>query len=219
MKTYAPDQQIRSIIVGMGGVTRSMLRSLNAKPWHEIAAVVDISPDALARAADDYALPQSALFSDLDAALQAASADVALINTPSELHFAQAAAALKAGISPLVAKPLTNRYSDSVALVNMAREKNLRLCVGQQMRYFRHYQVVAEFVATGALGSIEQVFFLQCQAAPSSAQSGGIRAARALGNDLPPPGLPGRPRCPICSRKRLSAMALCQVGRSMTAPA
>ena len=163
MQELSPDQTIRSIVVGMGGVTRSMLRSLTAQPWHEIAAVVDISPAALARAADDYRLPPSALYRDLDAALRDAPADVALINTPSELHYAQAAAALHAGVSPLVAKPLTNRYEDSLALVELARQKQLRLSVGQQMRYFRHYQVVAEFVATGALGSIEQIFFFNAK--------------------------------------------------------
>ena len=100
-------ETIRSIIVGIGGVTRSMLRSLAQKPWHEIAAVVDISQDALTRAADDYGLSESALYGDLDAALQMTDADVAIINTPSELHYSQARAALLAGLSPLVAKPMT----------------------------------------------------------------------------------------------------------------
>ncbi len=163
MKDISPDQKIRSVIVGMGGVTRSMLRSLKEKPWHEIAAVVDISPAALARAAEDNGLPPAALYRDLDEALRATTADVALINTPSEYHYRQAVAALEAGVSPLVAKPLTNRFQASLAVVELARERNLRLSVGQQMRYFRHYQVVAEFVATGALGSIEQIFFFNAK--------------------------------------------------------
>ena len=156
-------ETIRSIIVGVGGVTRSMLRSLAQKPWHEIAAAVDTNPAALQRAADDYGLSESALHGDLDAALQKTDADVAIINTPSELHYSQARAALLAGLSPLVAKPMTNQYADSVALVGLAAQNDLRLCVGQQMRYFRHYQVVAEFVASGELGSIEQVFFFNAK--------------------------------------------------------
>ena len=36
---------IRSIIVGMGGISRSMLRVLAEKDWHEIAAVVDVRED------------------------------------------------------------------------------------------------------------------------------------------------------------------------------
>ncbi len=159
----AAAETIRSIIVGAGGVTRSMLRSLTQKPWHEIAAVVDTSPAALQRMADEYGLPESALFSDLDAAIQQTKAEVALINTPSELHHSQTKAALSGRLSPLVAKPLTNNYADSCALVDLAAENDLRLCVGQQMRYFRHYQVVAEFVASGELGSIEQIFFFNAK--------------------------------------------------------
>ncbi|MCY4146413.1 MAG: Gfo/Idh/MocA family oxidoreductase [Chloroflexi bacterium] len=154
---------IRSIIVGAGGVTRSMLRSLTQKPWHEIAAVVDTNPAALQRAADEYGLPESALFNDLDVAIQQIPADVALINTPSELHHSQTKTALLGGLSPLVAKPLTNNYADSCALVDLAAENGLRLCVGQQMRYFRHYQVVGEFVASGEMGSIEQIFFFNAK--------------------------------------------------------
>ena len=156
-------ETIRSIIVGMGGVTRSMLRWLTQKPWHEIAAAVDTNPAALQRAADDYGLSGSALHGDLDAALQKTDADVAIINTPSELHYSQARAALLAGLSPLVAKPMTIQYADSVALVGLAAQNDLRLCGGQQMRYFRHYQVVAEFVASGELGSIEQIFFFNAK--------------------------------------------------------
>ena len=156
-------EPIRSIVVGMGGLTRSMLRSLTQKPWQEIAAVVDINPAALQRAADAYGLPEAALFRDLGAALQQTDADVALINTPSELHYSQAKAALLAGLSPLVAKPLTNNHANSCALVDLAAQQRLRLCVGQQMRYFRHYQVVAEFVAAGELGSIEQIFFFNAK--------------------------------------------------------
>ncbi len=160
---HTVESPIRSIIVGAGGVTRSMLRSLTQKPWHEIAAMVDTSPAALQRAADEYGLPATALFSDLDAAIRQTKAEVALINTPSELHHSQTKAALSGKLSPLVAKPLTNNFADSCALVDLAAEQGLRLCVGQQMRYFRHYQVVAEFVASGELGSIEQVFFFNAK--------------------------------------------------------
>ena len=38
---------IRSIIVGAGGISRTMLRALAEKDWHEAVAVVDVNPDAL----------------------------------------------------------------------------------------------------------------------------------------------------------------------------
>ncbi len=150
---------LRSIIIGMGGISRSMLRHLADKPWHEVAAVVDVNPEALAASG----LPASAQFSDLDRALKETEADVALINTPSEWHYQQTAAVLRAGISPLAAKPLTNDFAQSQALVALANERGVKLGVGQQMRYFRHFLTVAEFVASGALGRVEQIFFFNAK--------------------------------------------------------
>ena len=157
-----PDK-IRSIIIGMGGITRTMLRSLREKDWHEIAAVVDISDAALARAQQDLSLPADALFTDLDRALAETAADVALINTPSEWHYPQTEAALCAGLSPLVAKPLSNNFAHSQALVALAAERGIKLAVGQQMRYFRHYLTAAEFVRGGALGDVEQIYFFNAK--------------------------------------------------------
>ena len=88
---------IRSIIVGMGGISRTMLRALGEKDWHEVAAIVDVNEDALGRAGADLSLPDSARFTDLDRAFAEASADAALINTPSEWHYPQTDAALRAG--------------------------------------------------------------------------------------------------------------------------
>ena len=152
-------EKIRSIIVGMGGISRSMLRVLAEKSWYEVAAVVDVNEAALAVAN----LPDSAKFTDLERALQETKADVALINTPSEWHYAGTEAALRAGLSPLVAKPLTNNFADSQALVALAEQRGIKLAVGQQMRYFRHYLTVADFVASGELGDIEQIFFFNAK--------------------------------------------------------
>ena len=150
---------IRSIIIGMGGISRSMLRHLAEKPWHELVAVVDVDAQALAASG----LPPSAQFTSLEQALEATKADAALINTPSEWHYSQADAVMRAGLRPLVAKPLSNDFADSLALVELAAERDIKLAVGQQMRYFRHYLTVAEFVATGALGRVEQIFFFNAK--------------------------------------------------------
>jgi predicted dehydrogenase len=99
----------------------------------------------------------------LDRALASVEADVAIINTPSELHFAQAQAALKAGKHVLVAKPVTNDFAQVVELVELAESVRRSLCVGQQMRYNRHYSTVAGYVGTGALGSVEMMNFLNAK--------------------------------------------------------
>jgi predicted dehydrogenase len=154
---------LRSIIVGMGGISGTMLRFLGQSAWYRTAAVVDIRPQALAAAQQSYDLDESALFTDLDRALATTEADVVLINTPSELHYVQCKAALEAGRHVLVAKPITNDFAQAVALVELAEAQGRALCVGQQMRYNRHYTTVRRYLATGALGHAELVNFLNAK--------------------------------------------------------
>jgi predicted dehydrogenase len=154
---------VRAIVVGMGGISGTMLKFLGQQPWYDTAAVVDIRPQALEAAKHTLELEDDALFTDLDRALAQADADAVIINTPSELHFAQAKAALKAGKHVLIAKPVTNDFQQALALVELGESVRRSVCVGQQMRYNRHYSTVRGYVATGALGSVEMMNFLNAK--------------------------------------------------------
>ena len=153
-------KKTRCIIIGLGGISLHEMPFLLKKEWYETAAIVDVRDESLAKARSLLSLPNSSLFKDLDEAYDKAEADVAIINTPSELHYGQAKAALEAGLNVLVAKPITNKYEEAVELVELAQEKKLNLSVNQQVRYNRHYQAVTRFVASGKLGHVEFVNFL-----------------------------------------------------------
>ncbi len=158
---------IRCVVVGWGAVSRHMLRAFEDKPWYETVAVVDTRPEALAQARETH--PQAAGYPDLAQALAGTPADVVIINTPSHLHFEQAVQALERGLHVLVAKPVTNDFDQAVQLVELAARQGVTLSVGQQMRYMRHYQALAHHVASGALGSVEAVNFLNAKPRPNPA--------------------------------------------------
>src|SRR5687767_12652914 len=152
--------RVRSLMVGMGGIAGHMLSSLQRKPWYETVAVVDVSDESLARARTFLpSLTPDAFYKSLDEALEKSGANVAFINTPSQLHYEQSRAALEAGLHVMVAKPITNNYEQAAELVKLAKSKNLTLCVGQQVRYNRHYRAVRRFLETGQLGSVEMINF------------------------------------------------------------
>lgn len=162
-------RKIRCLVVGMGGISKTMLRELTAKAWYETVGVVDVRDEALADAAARLHLPRTALFKDLDEALRASPADAVIVNTPSELHYAQSKAALEARRHVLVAKPVTNSYEQAVDLVDLAAAQGVTLSVGQQMRFNRHYTAVQRFVDGGGLGSVEAVFFQNSKPRPNPA--------------------------------------------------
>ena len=163
------DKKLRCIVVGMGFISQYMLKFLNQKPWYETAAVMDVRDEALAKARESLSLPEGRTFKSLDAALARTEADVAIISTPSELHFEQTQAALKAGLHVLVAKPVTNNYEQAVELVELAKAQRVTLSVGQQLRYNRHYTALREFLATGKLGSVEAAWFMNSKPRPNAA--------------------------------------------------
>jgi len=156
----------------MGGVSRAMLRVLETTPWHRCVGVVDTSEAALAAGGELTGLPGSALFGDLERALGEAQPDAVLVNTPSELHFDQTRRCLEAGCHTLAAKPVTNEFAQAVELVELARAQGLKHCVSQQIRYNRHYTALAEFVQSGALGSVEAAWFMNSKPRPDVANLG-----------------------------------------------
>jgi predicted dehydrogenase len=164
----------RCLIVGMGGISCHMFGILKTKPWFRVVGVVDVSDAGLAAAVDLAGLPQSALFKDLGRALAELQPDAVLINTPSELHFAQATQCMEAGCHVLVAKPVTNDFAQAVELVELAQGRGVTLSVGQQLRYNRHYTAVAEYVKSGALGSVEAAWFMNSKPRPNVGNLGNM---------------------------------------------
>ena len=164
--------KIRCLVVGMGGLSRLMHHALKTKPWYECVGVVDITDAGLAAGREAAGLPDSALFRGLGQALSELEPDAVLVNTPSELHFAQTKQCLEAGCHTLVAKPVTNDFAQAVELVALTKAKGLKHCVAQQIRYNRHYTALAEFVQSGALGSVEAAWFMNSKPRPNVANLG-----------------------------------------------
>lgn len=155
-----PQKKKRVLLVGYGLMGRAMSRHIAKAPWAEVAGVAE--PDASARqlAGQEHQLDTGMLHSSDATALKAVQPDIVCINTPSELHYAQATRALRSGCHVLVAKPVTSRFSQAVRLVELARQSRRKIVVGQQMRFNRHYSALRAFLATGELGKVESVQFL-----------------------------------------------------------
>lgn len=164
----------RCLIVGMGAISRKMHGVLKSKAWYQCAGVVDVSEAGLAAGQELAVLPESALFKDLGKALAEIGPDAVLVNTPSELHYAQAKQCIEAGCHTLVAKPVTNDFSQAVELVRLADSRGVKLCIAQQIRYNRHYSALADYVKSGVLGSVEAAWFMNSKPRPNVGNLGKI---------------------------------------------
>lgn len=173
---------IRVLIVGMGFISRHMYKFLEPRPWFECVGVVDVSSSGLGSGKELTGLPDSALFTDLQAALEAVEPAAVLVNTPAELHYDQAKTCLESGCHVLVAKPMATDFSEALDLVEIARANGVTICVAQQIRYNRHFTAVTEYVKSGALGSVEAAWFMNSKPRPDVANLGRMSQPTLLEN-------------------------------------
>ncbi len=173
---------IRVLILGMGFISGHMYKFLEPRPWFECAGVVDVSSAGLASGKKLAGLPDSALFIDLQTALEAIKPKAVLVNTPAELHYHQAKTCLEFGCHVLVAKPMATDFSQALDLVEIASTNGVTLCVAQQIRYNRHFTAVREYIKSGALGSIEGAWFMNSKPRPDVANLGRMSQPTLLEN-------------------------------------
>jgi len=128
----APSQPIRIGVVGVGAIGRNHARVLAALPGVELAAIWDANPEQLHQVAAQVGLPHAAT-SSLEGL--AARCDAATVATPTSTHLDIASQLLRAGLHVLVEKPIADKLSDALALVELAHQVGRILQVGHIERF------------------------------------------------------------------------------------
>ncbi len=80
--------------------------------------------------------------------------DAVIVATPVSSHFPMAEAALRAGKSVLVEKPLAMSRHDSLELIRLARDNRCVLMVGHTFEYSAPVRKIKQLLEGGALGDV-----------------------------------------------------------------
>ncbi len=149
----------RCIVVGCGGRggywTNNVLAQMTDRV--EVVALVDVQQEALAKGAETHGLPESALFGDAGAAMDAVEADFALISTPPWIHEDNVRSACEHGLSILMEKPVADTLDASVRIKKMVEQANRPCVIVQNYRYSPFMLAFREAVRTGGLGRLNYV--------------------------------------------------------------
>lgn len=121
---------VRTIVVGAGHLGTYHLEKVTADDQAELVGVVDIDPDARAKAAERFDVPAVATMADLNV-----DADAAIIAAPTRMHLELGKRALERGLHILVEKPITTTVADARQLVAHAERAGLVLQVGHSERF------------------------------------------------------------------------------------
>jgi 2-hydroxy-4-carboxymuconate semialdehyde hemiacetal dehydrogenase len=139
---------MRLCFVGYGSIAEEHAKAFRDLTDVELAWVVGRDPGSTAAFARAWGFPHWTL--DLDEAL-AGDVDGVVITSPSDLHAAQAEAALRAGKHVLVEIPLATTLADCERVAALARETGLRVQVAHTQRYSAALRELRRRIETGAL--------------------------------------------------------------------
>jgi myo-inositol 2-dehydrogenase / D-chiro-inositol 1-dehydrogenase len=161
-------------LIGAGRMGQVHLDALHKSEVIELAGVVE--PFAAIR--DQLAADGVAVYATVDALLEDAAPEGALIAAPSDQHPSLVATFAAAGIPMLCEKPLGVRVEDTMAATRTVHDAGVLLQVGYWRRFVPELRQLRDRIAAGDLGEISQLWCMQWDAELPSEQfrahSGGI---------------------------------------------
>ncbi|MCL6430667.1 MAG: Gfo/Idh/MocA family oxidoreductase [Anaerolineae bacterium] len=147
----------RALLVGCGGISRAWLRPVLEMPEVELAALVDIMPEAAQQLAEEFGLQGVPTGTDLEHMLERTAPDVVFNCTVPEAHAAVTLAALRHGCHVLGEKPLADSLENAARMLAAAEEAGRILAVIQNRRYDARIRRLRHFIASGVLGPVTTV--------------------------------------------------------------
>jgi len=144
LKTY------RVGLVGCGGMGRHHLRVLRDLASFEIAAICDVSAEALHRAGDEYGI--AARYAEFEKMYDEVPLDIVTVATQTRHHHAPTVAALRRGISVMCEKPMAIDLLEADEMVAAAQASGAKLAIHHQNHVNVGIRKAQEMVQAGVIG-------------------------------------------------------------------
>ncbi len=138
-------------IIGCGNIFTMHATSCDHLKNARLVGVCDIKKDRADKAAAKYGVPA---FYDFKEMIDRIKPDIVHICVPHYLHPIITRYALEHGVNVLCEKPISIRYEDGLANVELAEKKGLRYGVIFQCRYNDSSRLIHENLLNGKLGKI-----------------------------------------------------------------
>lgn len=146
---------IALIGIGMMGMTHAKA-ILESKKEIKLVAICGADTDADREKAAVFQCPY---YTSVDEMLQSCEVDIVDICTPTFTHEEYVVKAADKGKHVLCEKPFCLTYESARRMVDYCNHKNVKLMVGQVVRFMKEYEILAEYIREGKLGKIRLGFF------------------------------------------------------------
>jgi len=142
--------KVRVGIIGTGLMGDLHARVLKDLENVEIKAFCDINKEKAEVLQERYGVEQT--YSNVEEMLKGTPLDVIFICTPPSFHREPAVQAIKAGKHVFIEKPLAASFADGQAIVEAAKEQDVKLQIGYHWRLEGTAKIFKELQSSGKIG-------------------------------------------------------------------
>lgn len=149
-------KKLNIALIGCGYWGKNYLRLFEESYQTNIALVCDKNPRVQDMVASNY--PGVEFSTDYRAAVANWEIDAAVVATVTEQHYAIAKDLIAAGKHVLIEKPMTTKASEGRHLIELARERNVKLMVGHIYLYNSAIQQAKQYLKESDLGKLHYFY-------------------------------------------------------------
>lgn len=167
-------------IVGFGGLGKhhfSHYQTIKEKTNNgvNLVALCDIEDDAFTTAVKTNLNSESApmdlsmynIYKDVDEMIEKEKLDFVITALPTYIHAEVAVKLLNKGIHVLSEKPMALTLEGAEAMLNAARKNNVKLMIGQCVRYMVNYEKAKEIIDSEEYGKVVKASFSRLSQTPT----------------------------------------------------
>jgi predicted dehydrogenase len=147
-------ESIPTAVIGTGNRGFHLLTGVLEQPEAKVAAVCDIKPDRLDKAASAAAKHNPNTYTDWRKIIDRKDIQAVFVATPPHLHAEMAIAALRAGKHVYCEKPIGVNAAQVRDLYRVAKASKHVFVAGQQLRSMQTYLEAVRKIREGAIGEI-----------------------------------------------------------------
>lgn len=137
-------------IIGCGAIADEHAEMINNMDNCEIVGFCDREELMAKQMAQRFGV--NGYFTDAAELIKKANPDVIHITTPPQSHYTLGKLCLESGCHAFIEKPFAINYEETLALIDLANKKNLKLTAGHNMQYSHVSMKMKQLIDSGFLG-------------------------------------------------------------------
>lgn len=150
--------EVRIGVIGLGDMSRWHMRNLRGIPGVRIAAVCDVSEQALAEIGEELKLPAENRMNEMEALIRSPGVAGVVSVTPNDSHARILELCIREGKPLLAEKPLTRTLAEADRVAALYRGSPVPMLVNFAYRNGPAFQLAKRWVEEGRLGRMHHLF-------------------------------------------------------------